>query len=438
MKSTGTRCLAVIASLLLVLFGSSVVCGNSRSGGDTVEVDLGHGASGNGGSARLVKVVATGVGADPEQAMQDAFSGAIEQGLGVLVDAETIVKNDQLVRDEVLTYSRGFVERYEVMKRWEKGGLHYARIWALVKVDKIAERLRKKNIAVRSVPGELLYRQAQHDINSEKSAAEMLERALEGYGLDTLMKVEIVSGPEVVDQTETKAKLNVQVRLSSNVKAWSAFRRHIDPLLRRFASTSFSYAVEARKIGESSDLRQVDASGFTRKMHAEHQRGKPGDTFEGRAWVCLFSHTSSGKGGTTMDWEAFGLPQSFEVSLTEVMRRGYRLCVRLVDKEGKEVLAIRRGIGRSEHCKEQLRHVFAERSAYHSYWLGPMMFCPSTTIDSPDMFLNMYFGGASARAPSLFCLERELPEITVDVDLSLLREIAKCTASIEEIPSQNP
>ena len=46
----------------------------------------------------------------------------------VPVDADTVVKNDQLIRDEVLTYSRGYMERWKVIKRWEEGGQHHATI----------------------------------------------------------------------------------------------------------------------------------------------------------------------------------------------------------------------------------------------------------------------------------------------------------------------
>ncbi|NLF69223.1 MAG: hypothetical protein GX575_09235 [Candidatus Anammoximicrobium sp.] len=49
-----------------------------------------------GASGPQVKVVATGVGMDGEMALKNAFSHAIEQAVGVLVDAETIVDNDQL------------------------------------------------------------------------------------------------------------------------------------------------------------------------------------------------------------------------------------------------------------------------------------------------------------------------------------------------------
>ena len=78
------------------------------------------------------EVVVTGDGADADKALQNAFSQAIEQAVGVLVDAETVVKNDQLIRDEVLTYSRGYVEKYEVVKRWQEDGLHRATIQAVV------------------------------------------------------------------------------------------------------------------------------------------------------------------------------------------------------------------------------------------------------------------------------------------------------------------
>ena len=97
------------------------------------------------------EVIVTGVGTDPEKAIQNAFSQAIEQAVGVLVDAETVVKNDQLIRDEILTYSRGYMEKYEVVKRWQEDGLHHATIRAVVARDKLVEKLRGMKIAVQEV-----------------------------------------------------------------------------------------------------------------------------------------------------------------------------------------------------------------------------------------------------------------------------------------------
>ena len=94
------------------------------------------------------EVVVTGVGIDPDKAMQNAFSQAIEQTVGLLVDAETAVKNDQLIRDEILTCSRGYMEKYEVVSRWQESGLHHAKIRAVVARDKLVEKLRGMKLGV--------------------------------------------------------------------------------------------------------------------------------------------------------------------------------------------------------------------------------------------------------------------------------------------------
>ena len=90
-----------------------------------------------GSDDRLMDVVATGIGVDADKATQAAFSQAIEQVVGVLVDAETLVKNDQIVRDQVLTFSRGFIQKFQVVRQWQEGGLHYARIKASVETGRL-------------------------------------------------------------------------------------------------------------------------------------------------------------------------------------------------------------------------------------------------------------------------------------------------------------
>ena len=96
---------------------------------NVAEINLSGSKKSEGAASPVAKeVIVTGVGTDPDKAVQNAFSQAIEQTVGLLVDAETVVKNDQLIRDEILTYSRGYVEKYKIVKQWEEGGLHHATI----------------------------------------------------------------------------------------------------------------------------------------------------------------------------------------------------------------------------------------------------------------------------------------------------------------------
>src|SRR6516164_7487637 len=53
------------------------------------------------------RVIAEGVGTTADDALRDAFRAAVRQTVGTMVDAETLVKNDTVISDKVLTYSDG-------------------------------------------------------------------------------------------------------------------------------------------------------------------------------------------------------------------------------------------------------------------------------------------------------------------------------------------
>jgi len=190
---------------------------------------------------RVMEVLATGVGLDQEQARQNAFSNAIEQVVGVLVDAETLVKNDEIVRDEVLTYSRGYIQRFDVLKEWQEGGMHHARIRALVSVDKMTERLTARNVPVRDVPGELLYRQIIFDIRNEEEAIAILRKTLAEYYLPRFFRAELLGKPEVTERDKTHASLRIRVRVTPDFAAWDKFRPSLVAVLDRLAKKRVAF-----------------------------------------------------------------------------------------------------------------------------------------------------------------------------------------------------
>ena len=58
--------------------------------------------SGNTGSAR-------------NQALKNALRQAVEQGVGVFIDSNTLTQNYELVKDEIFSTSEGYVSNYEVL-----------------------------------------------------------------------------------------------------------------------------------------------------------------------------------------------------------------------------------------------------------------------------------------------------------------------------------
>ena len=50
------------------------------------------------------------------QALLNAQRQAVEQGIGALIDSETISKNFEIIKDQILSSSRGFVTHYEIIE----------------------------------------------------------------------------------------------------------------------------------------------------------------------------------------------------------------------------------------------------------------------------------------------------------------------------------
>ena len=206
------------------------------------------------------EVVVTGVGSDSDKAMQNAFSQAIKQTVGVLVDAEIVVKNDQLIRDEILTYSRGYVEKYEIVKRWQEDGLHHATVRAVVARDKLVEKLTGMKIAVADVPGDLAGRQIEFDAKNEEQSAEILKKVLAEFDMTRLTKVEIVGKPEIT-RDGANAKVHVKVKLSPDITRWREFSKNLRQVLSKTATKRGAIAWRGNFDGTSNLAKQLAGQG---------------------------------------------------------------------------------------------------------------------------------------------------------------------------------
>ena len=91
----------------------------------------------------LVSVMAKGMGVTVEEALKDSFQDAVERAVGVFVDAEQQVENDQLIRDQILTQSNGYIENYrKVSERKGANGLFEVKIVAKVKKAQLTRKLK--------------------------------------------------------------------------------------------------------------------------------------------------------------------------------------------------------------------------------------------------------------------------------------------------------
>ncbi|SVC92184.1 uncharacterized protein METZ01_LOCUS345038, partial [marine metagenome] len=90
--------------------------------------------SGNAGSAK-------------NQALKNALRQAVEQGVGVFIDSNTLSQNYEVVKDEILSTSEGFVSSYDIVREGTtSGGTVYE---VTLKVEVQEGRIKDKLSALR-------------------------------------------------------------------------------------------------------------------------------------------------------------------------------------------------------------------------------------------------------------------------------------------------
>jgi hypothetical protein len=122
------------------------------------------GASGQEPSAspQPVEVTAKGsgsiVGGDvahaKDDAVEEALRNAIEQTLGTMIQAESLVENSQLIEDRILNKTEGYIQKYAVVQEGKNGpDLYEVTVKATVKtadlksdLDAISTLMRRKNM----------------------------------------------------------------------------------------------------------------------------------------------------------------------------------------------------------------------------------------------------------------------------------------------------
>jgi len=88
-----------------------------------------------------------------DRALQDALRKAVEQAVGTMVSSETRVQNFQLLNDEILTQSAGYVQNYNVLSENQNQDkkVYEVTIQASVAVGPIKEKLEALGILLRQV-----------------------------------------------------------------------------------------------------------------------------------------------------------------------------------------------------------------------------------------------------------------------------------------------
>ncbi len=94
--------------------------------------------------AEQVTVEVNGFGDSPASAEKAAIRAAVRKVVGTLVDAETLVENEDLISEKILTASNGFVSRYEIVEGpyRRRDGTIRVKIRAVVEKGQLVPKIR--------------------------------------------------------------------------------------------------------------------------------------------------------------------------------------------------------------------------------------------------------------------------------------------------------
>ncbi len=81
-----------------------------------------------------------------DKALENAQRNAIEKAMGVMISSSSEVENYQLKIDRILSESRGFISRYNIISEKRDGDAYHVVIEAEVVVDRLKDRLMAVNL----------------------------------------------------------------------------------------------------------------------------------------------------------------------------------------------------------------------------------------------------------------------------------------------------
>ena len=157
---------------------------------------------------------ASGTGASFEAAKDAAFRKAIEERVGVLVLGERAIADYRLIKDEILSFSAGYVDDYRVVERKKIGDMWLvtADIW--VSSSRITNRIFIGANAREELPGMRAAESFDSFIEQRRQADRLLSKLLSGFPQDAL--VIKFQGTDVEFDAERNALMTVNYNLGWN------------------------------------------------------------------------------------------------------------------------------------------------------------------------------------------------------------------------------
>ena len=151
--------------------------------------------------------------ATPAQARAEGFKLAVSQAVGTLVVAESQVKNQQLVRSEIVQYSSGYIQDFKILSETQVGSMTRVVMDVWVTESKIADRLLNVSKADGVIEGDKSAAQYRSNLNQMLSGDRLLEMILNDFPSKAF---DIKAGKSKVSMPARGIQIQIPINISWN------------------------------------------------------------------------------------------------------------------------------------------------------------------------------------------------------------------------------
>jgi hypothetical protein len=162
-------------------------------------------------------VEATGYGNTKEEALKNAFSTAVSEYVGVVVDAKEVTKNGKLIEDKILTFSNGYIDNYKTISSKEQMGLWEIKIAAIIKQQEVLKEVKKLKIKAKDIKGsEARYAKLVSQVKSKFDAEDMIVNLVKEYSGKNIYKLYDfkIDDVKIFEDEATRKYVPIQIKLS--------------------------------------------------------------------------------------------------------------------------------------------------------------------------------------------------------------------------------
>lgn len=161
----------------------------------------------------------------PALARAEGFKLAVSQAVGTLVVAETEVKNQQLVRSEIVQYSSGYIQNFRILSETQVGSMTRVVMDVWVTESKIADRLLSISKADGVIEGEKSAAQFQNNLSQHQSGDRLLGLVLRDFPTRAF---DLKVGKAKVAMQNRDVQIQIPVKISWNKEYIGALAEALD------------------------------------------------------------------------------------------------------------------------------------------------------------------------------------------------------------------